>query len=590
MRKRVLLLFIALIGLFLLVGCADKHNYTPTVIAPTCTQDGYTVYACTHCEKTYESDVVSATGHAPTVTKSAISATCTAGGETEEITCSLCKEVLQASAPISAFGHTPTVTKEPQIPTCTLGGFTAEEYCKTCNVILQAQVPVEQLGHIEAVSKAYVAATCEQDGATEERTCERCQEVLQASAPIPAFGHTVEVTKPSKEETCTETGLTEEKACISCQVVFQEQTEIPAFGHTPEVTKQGQAATCLQTGLTEEKTCKTCHTVLQNQTRVDALGHDDKNGDCFCDRCDELYSPNMRTIASVEDLRNVGNDLSGDYKLIADISLAGQAWDSLGGKNQPFTGHFFGNGYSISDLSVHDQKVGGLFAYNSGTIHGVTLKNVSVSIENKNATVGGLAAYNKGKIVDCSLDGNNTLINTVYYYLKTSHDGDGYEWGSESYTGVFGGFCGENEGMIEGCISKSPFACTYNNTAKYEFEAAVFGFKAPDSCDRLYELKANSSVYFGGIAGRNSGTIKNCEVKGESAHAVNVYPVKVKTHGCVVAETTAYIGGIVGENAAQIVDCRAEKPAVTKSGEGYVATVGCACGGATGIITLLQNG
>ncbi len=500
MRKKLLLLLTALLGLFLLVGCAGQHSYTTTVIPPTCTQEGYTLYSCTHCEKTLKSDTLPALGHTPTVTKSEIPATCTENG------------------------------------------LTAEESCEVCGEILQAQEVVEKLGHTEETSKEYVAPTCEDEGATEERACSRCEEILQAATPIPALGHTL------------------------------------------ETTKQAQTPTCLQTGLTEEKTCTTCQTVVQPQTTLDALGHDDKDEDCYCDRCDELYAPNMQSVASVEELRSVGNDLGGVYQLTTDISLVGQSWTSLGNKEKPFTGHFFGNGYTISGLTISDLALGGIFAYNVGTIHGVTLKDITVNIQNQNTVCGGLTAYNQGTIVDCTLDGVNTLQYSVEYKMETSFGAGGYESGSKTYKLTFGGFCGVNEGTIENCVSKTAFACTYNNTAEYTLNHFVNGF----SCAN-YALKTSVTVCFGGIVGENRDMVKNCVVEGESTHALNVSAQKMKKHGCVVAETTAYIGSIAGNNIAQIIDCTAEKITITKSGEGYNATENCTCGGATGKITVVQD-
>ncbi len=500
MRRKVLLLLTALLGLFLLVGCAGQHSYTTTVIPPTCTQEGYTLYSCTHCEKTLKSDVLPALGHTPTVTKSEIPAT------------------------------------------CTTDGLTAEGSCEVCGEILQAQEIVGKLEHIEKTNKECVAPTCEEEGSTEERACSRCEEVLQEATPIPALDHTL------------------------------------------EITKQGQTPTCLQTGLTEEKTCTTCQTVVQPQTLIVALGHEDQSGDCYCDRCDELYAPNMQSIASVEDLRKIKNDLGGVYQLTADISLLGESWTPLGGEENPFTGHFFGNGHTISGLCVNDCSLGGIFAYNNGTIHGVTLKDITVHIQDENAVCGGMTAYNQGTIVDCTLEGVNTLIYTVEYKMETSFGAGGYESGTKRYTLTFGGFCGVNGGTIENCVSKTAFSCTYNNTAEYTLNHFVNGF----TCAR-YELKTSVSVCVGGIVGQNESTVKNCAVERESVHAVNVSAQKTKKHGCVVAEMTAYIGGIAGKNVAQINDCTAEQLTITKGGEGYKATENCTCGGTTGKITLVQD-
>ena len=43
--------------------CYDGHKYTSKVVAPTCTEDGYTLYTCSVCGDTYKENVIKATGH-----------------------------------------------------------------------------------------------------------------------------------------------------------------------------------------------------------------------------------------------------------------------------------------------------------------------------------------------------------------------------------------------------------------------------------------------------------------------------------------------------------------------------------------------
>ncbi|MGN1328431.1 MAG: fibronectin type III domain-containing protein [Eubacterium sp.] len=43
--------------------CYDGHKYTAKVVAPTCTEDGYTQYTCSVCGSSYKENVIKATGH-----------------------------------------------------------------------------------------------------------------------------------------------------------------------------------------------------------------------------------------------------------------------------------------------------------------------------------------------------------------------------------------------------------------------------------------------------------------------------------------------------------------------------------------------
>ena len=61
--KRVIHLFLVLFIAIVLVGCTCPHEYTEKVIAPTCTENGYTEYTCTVCKYVYTENEVEATGH-----------------------------------------------------------------------------------------------------------------------------------------------------------------------------------------------------------------------------------------------------------------------------------------------------------------------------------------------------------------------------------------------------------------------------------------------------------------------------------------------------------------------------------------------
>lgn len=80
------------------------HSYQPVKVAPTCTEQGYTIYRCTRCNSSYASDYVNALGHVSVIDQ-AVSATCTKTGLTEGSHCSVCGGVIVPQMTTQKTGH-----------------------------------------------------------------------------------------------------------------------------------------------------------------------------------------------------------------------------------------------------------------------------------------------------------------------------------------------------------------------------------------------------------------------------------------------------------------------------------------------------
>ena len=234
-------------------GQSEHTLGVTTVVAPTCTEQGYTVYTCTACGDEVKADFVPATGHS--YEASVVAPTCEKDGYTNHI-CSVCGDSYRDNY-VDAAGHqyTDTVTA----PTCTASGYTTH----TCSVCGDSYVDsiVPATGHsYEAV---VTAPTCDKMGYT-TYTCSACGDSYVADY-VDAAGHDCETeTVPA---TCLVFGFVREscKHCDYCVI-----TEITApLGHDYQAVV---TAPTLDEGGYTTHTCSRCgDSYVDSETP--ALGH-----------------------------------------------------------------------------------------------------------------------------------------------------------------------------------------------------------------------------------------------------------------------------------------------------------------------------
>jgi len=115
---------------------------------------------------------------------------------------------------------------------------------------------------------------------------------------------------------------------------------------------------------------------------------------------------NVTKIENMDDLRNVSDDLSGDYVLVDDIDASGTDFEPIGSPGDLFTGTFDGNGYVVRKLTVDrpDEEGVGLFG---GVGETSVIQNTAV--EDANITgerlVGGLVGSNFGVVAESYVTG-----------------------------------------------------------------------------------------------------------------------------------------------------------------------------------------
>ena len=111
--------------------CTCGGMMRESVIAATCTEDGFDGLVCSKCGRRGVGTTTPALGHV-SVSDPAVAATCTSTGLTAGSHCSRCNIVLSGRESIPALGHNYTVYVQTKAPTCTATG-TAKAYCRRCS-------------------------------------------------------------------------------------------------------------------------------------------------------------------------------------------------------------------------------------------------------------------------------------------------------------------------------------------------------------------------------------------------------------------------------------------------------------------------
>ncbi len=140
------------------------------------------------------------------------------------------------------------------------------------------------------------------------------------------------------------------------------------------------------------------------------------------------------------------------YQLIDDIDLSGYpSWEPIGTNNDPFYGHFDGNGKIISGLTINSAggNYVGLFgwAWSTSSIKNTKLRNVNIT---GGSNLGGLVGLNSGFIENCSVTGTVSGDSYVGGLVGSGSGGISNSFSSADVSGMnsIGGLAGRNDGTI----------------------------------------------------------------------------------------------------------------------------------------------
>ncbi len=233
-------------------------------------------------------------------------------------------------------------------------------------------------------------------------------------------------------------------------------------------------------------------------------------------------------IKTLNDLKNI--ELNKNYKLMNDIDCGGKELVSLGTYENPYSGHFYGNGYTIKNFTLAKSTYNGLFGYVTGIIEKLNINNHLIVNNDTTTYTGLIAAYvYGGKVISCSTSGS-IVQNVDAKYLS-------------SYVG---GVVGRNEiGVIDKCYSNVDIS---NINTGYAYTGGVLAYNGGG--DAMQAVIINSyavdgilstssttdySAYTGGLVGFNFGTVKQSFTLGQKISA------KSDEYQC-------FAGGVVGDN------------------------------------------
>ncbi len=190
---------------------------------------------------------------------------------------------------------------------------------------------------------------------------------------------------------------------------------------------------------------------------------------------------------------NSGKGASAYYVLTTDIDLGGAEWTPIGHNSEtPFSGHFDGNGHTVSNIKTTNRQYAGLFGYVlNGTVTELGIKNFKIEI--------------------------TTSLNSS---------------SSDLYVGSLAGQVMSSKGTSSITkIAASDVKININTNAAYLYVGGIAGRSQAKSVGNtsisdsyaLVDIEANNSDgynYAGGIVGRldtNSGslsTVENCYTTG----------------------------------------------------------------------------
>lgn len=204
-----------------------QHEYSETIVNPTCTEQGYTLHACKKCSHNYKDNFTDALGHDYIWTTTKQPTETTKGTETG--VCSRCQDTITRDIP--ELNHEHSYTETIVAPTCTAKGYTLHK-C-SCGYEYRTD-ETEKIPHTPAaaVEENRIEPKCEESGSYDLVVrCSVCGEELEKEhKTIEKRGHNYGEWYEAKAPSCTEEG--ELRRVCNNDPTHIETMAIAATGHS----------------------------------------------------------------------------------------------------------------------------------------------------------------------------------------------------------------------------------------------------------------------------------------------------------------------------------------------------------------------
>ena len=244
----------------------NKTYHIKSVVAPTCTAEGYTIYECNEVPGlTYKGDYKAKLPHAYDAGKVTKPATIYEKG-TKTFTCTSCGTTYTEDIPVveKTWHKGNTVA-----PTCTEKGYTIY-ICDQDSALTEKRDYTNALGHAWDTGTVTTAATCTTAGVKTYK-CQNAGCTETKTEEIPALGHKWDDGTVTTPATCEAVG----DKVFKCQNTGCAETkteEIPALGHKWDDGTVTTPATCEAVGVKTYK-CQNTGCAETKTEEIQALGH-----------------------------------------------------------------------------------------------------------------------------------------------------------------------------------------------------------------------------------------------------------------------------------------------------------------------------
>jgi len=221
-----------------------EEGFVPTVIAPTCTDGGYTIVKCGVCGINYKTDELPANDHKFGEAEVVLEPTCTEKGKSAKY----CENCPWASyEEIAALGHKYVIDAEHEetfAATCYADG--SNHF--TCSVCFAEKVEAvtERPAHTWSEYEVEVPATCTTTGKDIRHcTVDGCEATSDKVSQ--KLGHDLDEGVATVEPTCTEAGVLT-KSCKRDGCDYTEESDIEALGHDLVLDPENNTYNCTTDG------------------------------------------------------------------------------------------------------------------------------------------------------------------------------------------------------------------------------------------------------------------------------------------------------------------------------------------------------